>query len=103
MELREFFSEDAVKLDLEGATKDDILKELVGLFELGDDLGLSVRGHRIDQRARDAAHQISVLGHRARREATRHQAAAKQVPGLPAALSVGAIAALPAAMAPIRH
>ena len=36
MELREFFSEDAVKLDLEGATKDDILKELVGLFELGE-------------------------------------------------------------------
>ena len=26
MELREFFSEDAVKLDLEGTTKDDVLK-----------------------------------------------------------------------------
>lgn len=36
MELREFFSEDAVKLDLEGDTKDDILKELIGLFKLGE-------------------------------------------------------------------
>lgn len=36
MELREFFSEDAVKLDLEGTTKDDILKELIGLFQLGE-------------------------------------------------------------------
>ena len=36
MELREFFSEDAVKLNLEGPTKDDILKELIGLFQLGE-------------------------------------------------------------------
>ncbi len=36
MELREFFSEDAVKLNLEGTTKDDILKELIGLFKLGE-------------------------------------------------------------------
>ncbi|MBL8996039.1 MAG: PTS sugar transporter subunit IIA [Gemmatimonadales bacterium] len=36
MELREFFSEDAVKLDLEGTSKDDILKELIGLFKLGE-------------------------------------------------------------------
>ncbi|MDB4914660.1 MAG: hypothetical protein JWM95_2304, partial [Gemmatimonadetes bacterium] len=28
MELREFFSEDAIKLELEGETKDDVLKEL---------------------------------------------------------------------------
>jgi len=32
MELREFFTEDAIKLDLEGETKDDILKELIGLL-----------------------------------------------------------------------
>jgi len=36
MELREFFSEDAVKLDLEGSVKDDILKELIGLLRLGE-------------------------------------------------------------------
>jgi len=36
MELREFFSEDAVKLDLEGSVKDDILKELIGLLQLGE-------------------------------------------------------------------
>ena len=36
MELREFFSEEAVKLELEGTTKDDILKELIGLFQLGE-------------------------------------------------------------------
>ena len=36
MELREFFSEDAVKLGLEGTTKDDILKELIGLLKLGE-------------------------------------------------------------------
>ena len=36
MELREFFSEDAVKLDLEGTAKDDILKELIGLFQLDE-------------------------------------------------------------------
>jgi mannitol/fructose-specific phosphotransferase system IIA component (Ntr-type) len=36
MELREFFSEDAVKLELEGSTKDEILKELIGLLALDD-------------------------------------------------------------------
>src|SRR6476661_5921876 len=36
MELREFFSEDAVKLELEGNTKDDILKELIGLLRLDE-------------------------------------------------------------------
>ncbi len=36
MELREFFSEDAVKLDLEGTTKDEILKELIGLLKLDE-------------------------------------------------------------------
>ena len=36
MELREFFSEDAIKLELEGETKDDILKELIALLRLDD-------------------------------------------------------------------
>jgi mannitol/fructose-specific phosphotransferase system IIA component (Ntr-type) len=36
MELREFFSEDAVKLELEGSTKDDILRELIGLLKLDE-------------------------------------------------------------------
>ena len=36
MELREFFAEDAVKLDLASSTKDDILKELIGLLKLGE-------------------------------------------------------------------
>jgi len=36
MELREFFSEDAIKLDLAGTTKDDILKELIALLKLDD-------------------------------------------------------------------
>src|SRR3954467_11834131 len=36
MELREFFSEDAVELDLVGSTKDEILKELIGLLKLDD-------------------------------------------------------------------
>jgi mannitol/fructose-specific phosphotransferase system IIA component (Ntr-type) len=36
MELREFFSEDAIALDLQGDTKDDILKELIGLLGLDD-------------------------------------------------------------------
>jgi mannitol/fructose-specific phosphotransferase system IIA component (Ntr-type) len=36
MELREFFSEDAIKLELEGETKDDILKELIGLLKLDE-------------------------------------------------------------------
>jgi PTS system nitrogen regulatory IIA component len=34
MELREFFAEDAVQLELTGTTKDDILKELIGLLRL---------------------------------------------------------------------
>ena len=34
MELREFFAEDAIQLELAGATKDDILKELIGLLKL---------------------------------------------------------------------
>ncbi|HWL41049.1 MAG TPA: PTS sugar transporter subunit IIA [Gemmatimonadaceae bacterium] len=36
MELREFFSEDAIKLDLGGSTKDEILKELIALLGLDD-------------------------------------------------------------------
>src|SRR2546423_13616127 len=36
MELRDFFSEDAVKLELEGTNKDDGLKELIGLLGLDD-------------------------------------------------------------------
>ena len=36
MELREFFSEDAVKLELEGTTKDEVLKELIGLLKLDE-------------------------------------------------------------------
>jgi len=36
MELREFFSEDAVKLELESTSKDDVLKELIGLLKLDD-------------------------------------------------------------------
>ncbi len=36
MELREFFSEDAVKLELDSATKDDLVKELIGLLALDD-------------------------------------------------------------------
>jgi PTS system nitrogen regulatory IIA component len=32
MELREFFTEDAIKLDLQGESKDEILKELIGLL-----------------------------------------------------------------------
>lgn len=34
MELREFFSTEAVHLDLKGTAKDDILKELIGLLKL---------------------------------------------------------------------
>jgi mannitol/fructose-specific phosphotransferase system IIA component (Ntr-type) len=34
--LREFFSEDAIKLDLTGTTKDDVLKELVSLLQLDE-------------------------------------------------------------------
>src|SRR5688500_4880180 len=36
MELREFFSEDAIKLDLAGTSKDDVLKELIALLKLDD-------------------------------------------------------------------
>ncbi|HEY2065500.1 MAG TPA: PTS sugar transporter subunit IIA [Gemmatimonadaceae bacterium] len=36
MELREFFSEDAIKLELEGESKDDILKELIALLKLDE-------------------------------------------------------------------
>lgn len=36
MELREFFSEDAMSLDLAGTTKDEVLKELIGLLKLDD-------------------------------------------------------------------
>jgi mannitol/fructose-specific phosphotransferase system IIA component (Ntr-type) len=36
MELREFFTDDAIKLKLEGETKDDILKELIGLLGLDE-------------------------------------------------------------------
>lgn len=36
MQLREFFSDDAVNLALAGETKDDILKELIALLNVGD-------------------------------------------------------------------
>lgn len=36
MELREFVSEDAVQLELQGTSKDDILKELIGLLKLDE-------------------------------------------------------------------
>ncbi len=36
MQLREFFSDDAVNLDLTGTTKDEILKELIALLSVGD-------------------------------------------------------------------
>ena len=36
MELREFFSEDAIKLQLEGQSKDEILKELIALLKLDE-------------------------------------------------------------------
>ena len=36
MELREFFSEDAVQLELAGTTKDEILKELIALLKLDE-------------------------------------------------------------------
>lgn len=36
MDLREFFTEDAIKLELEGNTKDDILRELIGLLKLDE-------------------------------------------------------------------
>jgi len=36
MELREFFSEDVVKLNLEGTSKDEVLKELIALLGLDE-------------------------------------------------------------------
>jgi mannitol/fructose-specific phosphotransferase system IIA component (Ntr-type) len=36
MQLRDFFDRDAVDLDLEGTTKDDILRELVALLHLDE-------------------------------------------------------------------
>jgi PTS system nitrogen regulatory IIA component len=36
MRLREFFSADAIKLDLEGTTKDELLKELISLLSLDE-------------------------------------------------------------------
>jgi PTS system nitrogen regulatory IIA component len=36
MELREFFSEDAIQLELASTAKDDILKELIGLLRLSE-------------------------------------------------------------------
>jgi mannitol/fructose-specific phosphotransferase system IIA component (Ntr-type) len=36
MELREFFSEDAIQLELRGTTKDEILTELIGLLKLDE-------------------------------------------------------------------
>lgn len=36
MELREFFAEDAIQLDLAGSSKDDILKELISLLRLDE-------------------------------------------------------------------
>ncbi|HMH83700.1 MAG TPA: PTS sugar transporter subunit IIA [Gemmatimonadales bacterium] len=36
MRLREFFADDAINLQLQSATKDDVLKELVGLLTLDD-------------------------------------------------------------------
>jgi PTS system nitrogen regulatory IIA component len=36
MELREFFSEDVVELDLQGTSKDEVLKELIALLGLDE-------------------------------------------------------------------
>lgn len=36
MELREIFSEDVVKLELESTSKDDVLKEMIGLLGLDE-------------------------------------------------------------------
>jgi len=36
MELREFFSEDAIELELGGESKDDVTKELIGLLKLDE-------------------------------------------------------------------
>ena len=36
MELREFFSEEVIELDLQGSTKDEVLKELISVLGLDD-------------------------------------------------------------------
>ena len=36
MELREFFSEDVVKLELESTSKDDVLKEMIALLDVDE-------------------------------------------------------------------
>ncbi len=36
MQLREFFAEDAINLSLAGESKDDVLKELIALLDVGD-------------------------------------------------------------------
>jgi mannitol/fructose-specific phosphotransferase system IIA component (Ntr-type) len=36
MELREFFSEEAIQLELAGSSKDDVLKELIALLRLDE-------------------------------------------------------------------
>src|SRR4051812_49716948 len=36
MQLRDFFSEDAIQLDINGTSKDDVLKELIALLKLDD-------------------------------------------------------------------
>ena len=36
MELREFFADDAIKLEIEGTTKDEVIKELIGLLKLDE-------------------------------------------------------------------
>jgi PTS system nitrogen regulatory IIA component len=36
MELREFFSEDVVRLELQGSSKDEVLKELIAVLGLDD-------------------------------------------------------------------
>ena len=77
MELREFFSEDAIKLDLDGTTKDDILKELIALLKLdekseGDALqdAQAAREPRLDRhrpRHRDSALPLAGREQAARR------------------------------------
>jgi mannitol/fructose-specific phosphotransferase system IIA component (Ntr-type) len=39
MELREFFSEDVVKLDLESTSKDEVLKEMIQLLGSRREIG----------------------------------------------------------------
>jgi mannitol/fructose-specific phosphotransferase system IIA component (Ntr-type) len=36
VQLREFFSEEAISLHLQGTKKDEVLKEMIGLFQLDD-------------------------------------------------------------------